>query len=87
MIIHGGVGGYSRLLVFLDASSNNRKEKVLVGAVRAAVTQHGVPSGIRADHGRENNGLCEVMELLRGSEGQLSKGAVSIKRGQKEHIG
>ena len=64
--------------MFLKASANNRKETVLEYFI-AAVSQYGLPSRIRVDHGGENNDLCEVMELLRG----LNRG--SALRGRSVH--
>ncbi|XP_071829650.1 uncharacterized protein [Apostichopus japonicus] len=65
MVIHGGIDGFSRLIVFLHASNNNRKETVFEHFV-TATTLCGIPSRIRVDHGGENNDICDAMELLRG---------------------
>ncbi|CAL8275343.1 unnamed protein product [Arctogadus glacialis] len=54
IVIHGAIDGYSRLVVFLRASDNNR-------------SKYGVPSRIRTDHGGENNSVCLMMNLFRGS--------------------
>ncbi|CAL8339260.1 unnamed protein product [Boreogadus saida] len=43
MVIHGGIDGYSRLVVFLCDSSNNRSSTVLESFVNA-VDRYGVPS-------------------------------------------
>ncbi|CAL8239656.1 unnamed protein product [Gadus morhua 'NCC'] len=43
MVIHGGIDGYSRLVVFLRDSSNNRSSTVLESFVNA-VDRYGVPS-------------------------------------------
>ncbi|KAG9271631.1 hypothetical protein AMEX_G14577 [Astyanax mexicanus] len=43
IVIHGGVDGYSRLVVFLQASNNNRSDTVMDLFI-GAVSQYGVPS-------------------------------------------
>ena len=77
-MIHGGIDGFSRLLVFLRASSNNRKETVLEQFV-GATNMYGIPSRVRVDNGGENNDLCHLMELLRG------RGRGSAIRGTSVH--
>ncbi|CAL8371774.1 unnamed protein product [Gadus morhua 'NCC'] len=52
-VIHGGIDGFSRLVVFLSAATNNRATTVL-DAFLGAFRQYGVPSRVRADKGREN---------------------------------
>ncbi|CAL8235936.1 unnamed protein product [Boreogadus saida] len=52
-VIHGGIDGFSRLVVFLSAATNNRATTVL-DAFLGAVRQYGVPSRVRSDKGREN---------------------------------
>ncbi|KAM9567985.1 uncharacterized protein ACWYII_019413 isoform 2-T3 [Salvelinus alpinus] len=43
IVIHGAVDGYSRLVVFLKASDNNRTATV-IESFEAAITSYGVPS-------------------------------------------
>ncbi|XP_038843552.1 uncharacterized protein LOC120042812 isoform X2 [Salvelinus namaycush] len=43
IVIHGAVDGYSRLVVFLKASDNNRTATVME-SFEAAITSYGVPS-------------------------------------------
>lgn len=66
-MIHGGIDGYSRLIVFLQASDNNRQDTVLSHFISAS-SMFGLPSRIRVDDGGENNSICGIMELLRGVE-------------------
>ncbi|XP_046879760.1 uncharacterized protein LOC124470086 [Hypomesus transpacificus] len=66
IVIHGGIDGYSRLVVFLRASSNNRSSTVM-DCFMKAVTRYGVPSRVRTDHGGENNAVCLFMNIFRGS--------------------
>ena len=65
IVFHGAIDGYSRLIVFLDASDNNRKSTVADNFLRATQV-YGVPSRIRVDHGGENTTICEIMESVRG---------------------
>ena len=53
IVIHGGIDGYSRLPVFLSASTNNRAETVLQSFLEG-VQQYGLPSRVRCDRGGEN---------------------------------
>ncbi|KAI5607880.1 hypothetical protein C0J50_9764, partial [Silurus asotus] len=66
IVIHGGIDGYSRLIVFLHASNNNRSTTVMNYFLNA-VARYGVPSRVRTDHGGENNDVC-VINIFRGSE-------------------
>ena len=50
IVIHGGIDGYSRLPVYLQASTNNKSETTFLGAVE----QYGLPSRVRCDRGGEN---------------------------------
>ncbi|XP_057217742.1 uncharacterized protein LOC130571067 [Triplophysa rosa] len=78
IVIHGGIDGYSRLIVFLRASDNNRSSTVL-DCFLNAVAMHGVPSRVRTDHGGENNAVCVMMNIFRG----LKRG--SAIRGRSTH--
>lgn len=60
IVIHGGIDGYSRIPVFLEASSNNRSETVFHKFL-SAVGKYGLPSRIRADKGGENILVAEYM--------------------------
>lgn len=66
-MIHGGICGFSRLVVFLHASDNNRSSTVFPQFVQATA-RYGVPSRVRCDHGGENDGVCLFMNIYRGSE-------------------
>ncbi|CAI5687745.1 unnamed protein product [Oreochromis niloticus] len=65
IVIHGAIDGYSRLVVFLHASNNNRSSTVLSSFIRAVVS-YGVPSRVRTDRGGENNAVCLMMNIFRG---------------------
>ena len=60
IIIHGGIDGYSRLPVYLGASSNNRAETVLQPFLKA-VQLYGLPSRVRCDRGGENVMVSQFM--------------------------
>ena len=72
--IDGGIDGYSRTVVFLRCSDNNRAETVL-GAFRDAVERHGLPTKIRSDLGGENVDVwrymveqhCDSSSIITGS--------------------
>ena len=53
VVTHGGVDGYSRLITYLSASSNNEAESVL-SAFCKAIEDFGLPSRVRTDKGGEN---------------------------------
>ena len=52
-MVHGGIDGFSRLIVFLQCSSNNRSSTVL-RAFQNGVQEYGLPERIRSDRGGEN---------------------------------
>ena len=54
VVIHGGIDGYSRLPVYLRAST-------LLNGFLDAVRQYGLPSKVRCDCGGENVGVSEFM--------------------------
>ena len=60
IVVHGGIDGYSRLVVFLKASSNNKAETMLASFL-AAVNNFGLPSRVRCDKGGENVLVLQFM--------------------------
>lgn len=67
LVTHGAIDGYSRLVVFLHWSDNNKASTVLqqfVGAVQA----YGLPSRIRTDQGLENIEVARMMLKQRGTD-------------------
>lgn len=71
IVIHGGIDGFSRLVVFLKASSNNRASTVL-SSFQSAVRQHNLPSRVRCDLGMEN---VEVGRFMLDERG-LNRGSI-----------
>jgi hypothetical protein len=64
-VTHGSIDGFSRLIVFLHCSDNNRADTVSQLFLEAA-SKFGMPSRVRADCGGENLGVKEIMEEARG---------------------
>ena len=65
IVIHGGIDSYSRRIVYLHASSNNRAETVF-HVFYEAVRECGWPSRVRSDKGEENVDVARAMLLVRG---------------------
>ena len=65
MVTHGGIDGYSRLIVYLQCSSNNKAETVY-NLFLSGVQCYGLPSRVRFDHGRENYLVAVHMLESRG---------------------
>lgn len=65
-MIHGGIDGYSRLIIYLNASTNNRAETVLK-LFRSAVEVYNLPSRVRSDLGLENLHVGRYMLEQRGT--------------------
>ena len=64
-MIHGGIDGFSRLVVYLHASTNNRASTVLA-LFREAISYRNVPSRVRSDRGLENVEVGRFMIQRRG---------------------
>ena len=64
-VVHGGIDGYSRLVVFLKCSSNNRADTVF-NLFITACNSLGIPSRVRSDSGGENVLVATFMVLYRG---------------------
>ena len=64
-VIHGGIDGFSRLIVFLKCSTNNCCETV-EECFLSAVEQYEWPSRVRTDNGGENTRVWQLMEERRG---------------------
>lgn len=66
IVVHAGIDGFSRLITFMKASTNNRADTVY-HHFREATRQYGIPSRIRCDNGGENTKVCQFMEEYHGS--------------------
>lgn len=60
IVIHGGIDGYSRLIVYLKAVTNNRASTVLHSFLEG-VDKYGLPSRVRSDKGGENVAISDYM--------------------------
>ena len=60
IVVHGGIDGFSRLPVYLEATTNNRAETVLQ-SFSNVVGSYGLPSRVRCDKGGENVMVSEYM--------------------------
>ena len=67
IVIHGAIDGYSRLVVFLKAATNNRSETAL-SAFLQGVAAYGLPSRVRTDRGGENVLIGQYMIQHRGTD-------------------
>ena len=65
-VIHGGIDGFSRLIVYLKCSPNNRSDTVF-GCFLSACSDLGIPSRVRSDRGGENVKVATFMVLYRGT--------------------
>ena len=75
IVLHGGIDGYSRLITYLHASSNNKAATVF-NLFKHAVSEFGIPSRVRSDIGRENIDVAKYMLEHRG----LNRGSVLVGR-------
>ena len=64
-VIHGAIDGFSRLVIFLHCSTNNRSGTV-ADLFLNATQEYGWPSRVRTDHGGENTQVWQLMEDRRG---------------------
>ena len=53
LVVHGGVDGFSRFIVYLRCNNNNESTSVLE-LFRSAVHNYGLPDSVRSDCGGEN---------------------------------
>ena len=67
IVIHCFIDGYSRYVLAIKASNNNRAATVLDLFINGVVDKHGLPSRVRGDHGTENLQVAQYMENTRGS--------------------
>jgi hypothetical protein len=64
-VIHGGIDGFSRSVVYLRCSTNNRADTVL-NLFTNATNRYGIPSRVRSDLGTENYNVGRFIIEQRG---------------------
>ncbi len=74
LVIHGGIDGFSRTVVFLKCSDNNRANTVLQSFI-CATESHGVPNKIRTDCGGENVAIWRHMIRHHSSQSAVITGS------------
>ena len=75
MVMHGGMDGFSRMIVFLRCNSNNRASTVL-SCFRAAVQCYSLPSHVRTDMGGESMEVgCYMLEQRGIGRGSIIVGS------------
>jgi len=67
LVVHGGIDGYSRVVVFLKCSPNNEAITMLQ-SFRNGVEEYGLPSKIRTDLGGENVDVWRYMIEQNGND-------------------
>ena len=65
MVTHGAIDGYSRLIVYLHCSNNNKASTVYQYFL-SAVQKYSLPSRVRSDQGLENVHVAQHMIEKRG---------------------
>ena len=65
IVIHAFIDGYSRFVLGIRASDNNKAVTVL-DLFEEIAEEHGYPSRVRGDHGTENILVAARMEEVRG---------------------
>ena len=85
LVTHGGIDGYSRLIVYLKCSTNNRASTVYE-LFLAAIQQYHLPSRVHSDQGRENIRVAQHMIEQRGAERNSIVTGSSVHNQRIEHL-
>ena len=85
LVLHGGIDGCTRPIVYLKASTNNNASTVLE-LFREAVAYYNLPSRVRCDFGLENVDVGQLMLETRGvNRGSILTGP-SVRNQRIEHL-
>ena len=84
-VVHGAIDGYSRLIVFLSCSTNNRSDTVKDKFLQAT-ERYEWPSRVRTDMGGENVGVWELMEAVHGENRGSYLAGSSTQNQRIEHL-
>ena len=74
MVLHGGIDGFSRTVVYLRCSTNNQATTVIASFIDA-VSKYGLPEQVRSDHGGENIEVWKYMLQQHQSSSAVLVGA------------
>ena len=74
LVTHGGIDGFSRTIVYLQCSDNNRATTVLRTFMEACLI-HGLPEKVRSDLGGENIEVWRYLIEQHGSESAIITGS------------
>lgn len=74
-VVHGAIDGYSRIVVTLSCSTNNRADTVLQSFIRA-IENYGLPKQLRTDCGGENVDAWDYMIQHRGESSVIMGSSV-----------
>ncbi|KAF3837850.1 hypothetical protein F7725_009618, partial [Dissostichus mawsoni] len=80
IVVFGGVDGYSRKIMYLDAATNNRASTAYSFFLRSTQL-HGLPSRVRADQGVENVDIAQYMFATRGTALSLERSDFGVTSG------
>lgn len=85
IIVHGGIDGFSRVVTYLQAATNNTSQTAL-SAFLDGVASYGLPLRVRTDQGGENALIAEYMVQQRGGgQGSIIMGR-SVHNQRKERL-
>ena len=78
-VTHAGIDGNTRLITYINCSTDNKALTVLTYFVRATCL-YGLPSRVRSDHGGENTLVALLMNLLQGQARHITGRSVHNQR-------